>query len=288
MIERNIDKNSWRLNLPAELMEKLNWNKGDSLLLDIQEDKLVVIKANEEMIKRNKEEQLKIIKENSDRKRIRPKKQTPCGLFEFSKRKYAENKCKKCNADYELLMQNPGIHCPVAEENYKQVVEDIAKNLDNENRITLKDTKNIIDISSRILKTNKKIAETIDDINETTEYIEIKEVSNISKLENEEMNKQVERENIKLKLKELTKEYKEIAETKIEFLSNCSNEDKIKFSRQMICPMCENEMIENSGIIRNNKLICKNCRNKIFNEMKKVCKLHKEIKELKRKEEELK
>ena len=150
MIKRNIDKNSWRLNLPAELMEQLNWNKGDALFLKVEDDKLVLRKATDEEVKNyNDIETIKTnVKNDTPRyypngKKVPPKKKTPCGLFEFTKRKYADNKCKKCNANYELLMQNPGIYCSIAEQNTKEITEEIAKNLNDESKITAEDFKNV-------------------------------------------------------------------------------------------------------------------------------------------------
>lgn len=266
MIERNIDKNSWRINLPVELMEKLNWNKGDKLLLDVQENNLVIIKPDEEMLEKNRQEIKKeeLTKEDSKHysngRKIPPKKKTPCGLFEFSKKKYVDNKCAKCNADISLLMQHPDINCPIAKQNYKEVVNDIANNIENENKIT-ENTE--ICLSNELIKgINKEISEQSESeqIEKKQEEIELKEID-------PEIIKQIEQR------------YKELSKITIQFLSSCSNEEKIKFAKQIECPLCGNEIIKNCGIVRNNKLICDKCKSKVLNEIRETCELQRELNE---------
>lgn len=227
MIKRQIAKDSWRINLPSELVQQLGWNKGDIILFEIKDNKLIAIKGEEEkeaVIPKKKEKQTKTeeVRRYANGKRI-PSKKTPCGLFEFTKKKYVENKCKKCNANYELLMNHPDIHCPIAEENYKtvckEVCEEIKENYENENS----------DIDPEIIKQMKD-------------------------------------------------RYKELSGITIQFLSNVSDEDKIKYSRQMECPLCGNEMIQNSGIIRNGELVCLKCKKKVINEIKEACELKRELK----------
>lgn len=241
MIKRTINKNDWRINLPSELMNELGWNKGDALFFNIENDKLVAVKATEEMIK-EEEEKEKEIKLNNNNK-SRPRKKTPCGLFEFSKIKYVKNKCERCNADYELLINNPGIYCPIAEKNNLEITKNIQEELKYEDSNKEKEEPEIIDSD----KENNKINE-IDP--------EIKE--------------------------QIKNRYNELSKVTIQFLSNLSDNDKIKYSHQMKCPLCNNEMIKNSGIIRNGKLVCYNCKDKIIDEIKEVCELKREL----RKEED--
>lgn len=265
MIERNIDKNSWRINLPVELMEKLNWNKGDKLLLDIQENSLVIIKPDEEMLKKNRQEieKKELTKEDSkyysNGRKIPPKKKTPCGLFEFSKKKYADNKCAKCNADISLLMQHPDVNCPIAKQNYKEAVNDIANNIENENKITE---------NTKIYSSNELIKEIT---KETPKQSESEQIEEKQEIELNDIDQEM--------IKQMEQRYKELSRTTIQFLSSCSDKEKIKFAKQIECPLCGNEIIKNCGIVRNDKLICDKCKSKVLNEIRETCELQKELNE---------
>lgn len=81
MVERNISKDSWRVNLPAELMSELKWRQGDTLVFEIDGDKLIV--------KNKQPREINIIpevtlanREKKDKKPyVRPKKKTPCRII---------------------------------------------------------------------------------------------------------------------------------------------------------------------------------------------------------------
>ena len=110
-IERKIAKDSWKVNLPSEMMTELGWEKGDEIIFELSDEKIIIS---------NKNERQKIEKPEDNSKRYSngkkiPLKKTPCEFYEFTKQKYVDNKCKKCNPQ-ELFFQE-GITCPLLENN---------------------------------------------------------------------------------------------------------------------------------------------------------------------------
>lgn len=234
--ERKFAKDSWKINFPPEIAKELGWNKGDNLIIKL-EDGIVTVRKNENPSNSNR---TKTIKETTNKSKNNRKK-TPCGFYEFSRNKYVNNKCANCDKS-EMFFKN-GISCPLAEKETENVVKEIAENIENERKI---DEKDIKIIEKKLTKEDEEV------------------ISAKSK-----------------KLKRLQERYDRLSKSSIRLLSSLDPEEKEDYLHQQFCGICKQPLLRRSNIIKDDKLICKNCKNLVAGEIKELIMLRKEIDNLK-------
>lgn len=128
-----VAKDHYRINIPADLCNKLGIKRGEEVELQLEEGRLVIYPISEETVidtkfeKEDYEETLKKLKPLEHVDRFYPsgkryyERYTPCNLYKFSGNKYMNRHCENCNLDcLKYQSEETKLLCPKYNNENKQ------------------------------------------------------------------------------------------------------------------------------------------------------------------------